>query len=344
MDTSHTLALISACGMVLMSCGERKEAESRGETERPTSAVETLEVAWSEQPLFEVSMGTVQPYRRAEVSAKVTGRVLEMLAVPGNRAEEGEILARIDAAELRAAVEQTRTARDQAKRDFDRVSELVRKNAVSQSDFEQVRARYFGAVSATEEVEHTLANAEVSAPFAGMITRKDMDPGDFAMPGKPLFAMEDSSRLRLEANVAESLVGSMKVGDKIRVTVDTAGMDALGTVAEVSPAVDAGSRTFLVKIDLPQQRSLHAGQFGRAHIPRGMQRMLEVPASAVIKRGQMEIAFVVRDGLACMRLVRSGRTEGGRVEILSGLDPGDVLVVVPGPQLRDGDPVTSTDR
>lgn len=287
-------------------------------------------------------MGTVQPYRRADVSAKVTGRVLVMLAVPGKRAEEGELLAEIDAAELRAAVAQAVAARDQAKRDFERVAALLPKNAISRSEFEQAQARYLGAVAATDEAEHALANAEVRAPFSGMITRKDMDPGDLAMPGKPLFAMEDFSRLRLETHVAEALTGTMKTGDKIRITVDTAGVDTEGVISEISPAADVGSRTFLVKIDLPADPALRAGQFGRAHIPRGTHRALEVPESAVTLRGQMEIAFVVKDGKASMRLVRSGRHDGGRLEILSGLEPGDWLVEAPSPRLRDGDPVTRT--
>ena len=254
------------------------------------------------------------------------------------------MLAEIDAAELRAALAQATAARDQAKRDFDRVSALLPKNAISRSEYEQAQARYEGAKAATDEAEHALSNAEVRAPFTGMITRKDMDPGDLAMPGKPLFAMEDFSRLRLETHVAESLAGTLKTGDKIRITVDTAGVDTEGVVSEISPSADVGSRTFLVKIDLPADPALRAGQFGRAHIPRGQHRALEAPESAVTRRGQMEIAFVVKDGTARMRLVRTGAHEGGRVEILSGLEPGELLVVAPDAGLRDGDPVTSTIR
>jgi RND family efflux transporter MFP subunit len=230
------------------------------------------------------------------------------------------------------------------KRDFERVSALLPKNAISRSEFEQAQARYEGAGAATDEAEHALSNAEVRAPFSGMITRKDMDPGDLAMPGKPLFAMEDFSRLRLETHVAESLAGSLKTGDKIRITVDTASVDTEGVVSEISPSADVGSRTFFVKIDLPADPLLRAGQFGRAHIPRGVHKALAVPETAVTQRGQMEIAFVVRDGKACMRLVRTSRDDGGRVEILSGLEPGELLVVAPDTGLRDGDPVTHSMR
>ena len=344
MDSKFPLALVLALSFTLASCGKPKEKASAEASHGPPVAVKTVAVAWSEVPLFEVSMGAVQPFRRADVSAKVTGRVLTMLAVPGKRAEAGELLAEIDAAELRSALAQATAVRDQANRDFERVAALLPKNAISRAEYEQAQARYTGSVAATEEAAHALSNAEVRAPFSGMITRKDMDPGDLAMPGKPLFAMEDFSRLRLETHVAESLAGTLKTGDKLRITVETAAVDTAGVVSEISPSADVGSRTFFMKIDLPADPKLRAGQFGRAHIPRGTHKALVVSESAVTQRGQMEIAFVVKDGKASMRLVRSGRLDGGQLEILSGLEPGEWLVVAPGAGLRDGDPVIRADR
>ncbi len=329
--------------LALSSCGRHgPESSNHAAVERPTVTMACAPVAWSERPLYEPSVGTVRPFRQAEVSAKLTGRILQMLAVPGRRVKEGELLAEIDAGELRAAVERARSARDQAKRDFDRTASLLPGHAISQAEFEQAQARLRSAVASTDEAERMLANAKVCAPFGGTVTRKDMDTGDLAMPGKSLFAMEDSARLRLESHVAESLAGAMQTGDKIRVTVDAAGVDLEGVVAEISPSADTGSRTFLVKIDLPSHDLLRAGQFGRAHIPRGRQRMMEVPEAAVITRGQMEIAFVLEQGRARMRLVRTGQRDGGRVTILSGLDAGETLLLAPEPGLRDGDPVQSS--
>jgi multidrug efflux pump subunit AcrA (membrane-fusion protein) len=102
MNSKLPFALVSALGFTLASCGKPKEEASVEASHGPPVPVQTTEVTWSEQPLFEASMGAVQPFRRADVSAKVTGRVLTMMAVPGKRAEEGELLAEIDAAELRS--------------------------------------------------------------------------------------------------------------------------------------------------------------------------------------------------------------------------------------------------
>ncbi len=339
MKSSRLIAVIPCLALAFPACGKHDPKSPHPAESAAPVVLEAVPLSWSEQALFEPSPGTVRPYRQAEVSSKLTGRLLTMLAVPGLRVKEGDLLASIEAGELRAALDRARTERDQAKLDYDRATELLPNNSISQADHEQARSRYQSAAAATEEVARALENAEVRAPFTGTITRKDMDPGDLAIPGKPLFAIEDSDPLRLETHIAESLAATLKTGDKIRVTIDSPGLDLEGVVAEIPPAADPGSRTFLVKIDLPQHDSLRSGQFGHALLAGENRRSLEVPESAVILRGQMEIAFVLDDGKAHMRLVRSGRRDGGRIEIVSGLVPGEKLIISPGPNLRDGDPV-----
>jgi RND family efflux transporter MFP subunit len=345
MKFSLLLAAIPCLALVLSACGKKHTVESPtpGETATPV-VVELAQVASSCEPLFEPSPGTVRPYRQAEVSSKLTGRILRMLAVPGAKAREGDLLAEIDAGELHASLDRARAEQDQAKLDFDRAAELLPDNSIARADYEQAQARYRSTAASSKEVERSLENAEVRAPFTGTITRKDMDPGDLALPGKPLFVIEDSSPLRLETHVAESRAGTLKTGDKLRVTVDSPGLDLEGTIAEISPAADPASRTFLVRIDLPRHDLLRSGQFGHALIPLENRRSPDVPQSAVIVRGQMETAFVLLEGKARMRIVRTGRREGDRIEIVSGLDPGEMLIVSPGPTLRDGDPVRTPAR
>jgi RND family efflux transporter MFP subunit len=114
----------------------------------------------------------------------------------------------------------------------------------------------------------------------------------------------------------------------------------VGTVSEISPIADPVSRTFRVKLDLPPVDGLRTGQFGRVSVPVAETRLLLVPREAVLKRGQMEIVFVVRDGRASLRLVKTGKALDGRVEVLSGLEEGDSVVVRDTDRLIDGQPVT----
>ena len=123
---------------------------------------------------------------------------------------------------------------------------------------------------------------KVTAPFNGVITRKYADVGDLASPGKSLLEMEDSSALRLEADVPDALVDKISLGDRLPVRVGTLETNLEGVVSEIAPSSDSNSRTFLVKLDLPSTPGLRAGQFGRAAVPVGKTSALRVPASAAI--------------------------------------------------------------
>jgi RND family efflux transporter MFP subunit len=153
--------------------------------------------------------------------------------------------------------------------------------------------------------------------------------------------MEDSALLRLEIHVAEAMAGSLAIGSKFRVEVGGAGAEIEGVVSELSPSADVGSRTFLVKLDLPAQESLRAGQFGRASLPRGNRAALIVPTNSLISRGQMDYVFVVAENIARLRIVSIGRAREGQTEILAGLDGGEKIVLSPPATLRDGQPVTA---
>src|ERR1019366_6953885 len=129
--------------------------------------------------------------------------------------------------------------------------------------------------------------------------------------------MENPDTLRLEADVPEALIGNVKLGDKLAVRIAAVASEIDGTVAEISPAADPNSRTFLVKLDLPGATGLRSGQFGRVAVPVGEASAIRVPAAAVIQRGQMELVFVVASGQAQLRLVKTGSRVGEEVKVVS---------------------------
>jgi multidrug efflux pump subunit AcrA (membrane-fusion protein) len=125
------------------------------------------------------------------------------------------------------------------------------------------------------------------------------------------------------------------------VRIDTVDHDLAGTVAEISPAADPASRTVLAKVDLPGDPAVHSGLFGRLLLARNEARSIVAPASAVVRHGQLESVFVVKDGVARLRLVRTGRERAGAVEVLSGLGDGEAVVASDSSALLDGQPVES---
>jgi len=180
---------------------------------------------------------------------------------------------------------------------------------------------------------------EVLAPFDGVVTKKWADVGDLAAPGKPLLAIEDPSALQLEADVPDAEASFVKQDARLEVRVDGVEGELIGTVSEISPAADPLSRTFRVKLDLPEKLGLKSGQFARLAVPIGEGDSLRLPASAVVQRGQLEILFVVTNRRAQMHLVKTGKRLGHEMEILSGLDPGEAVVIEGAAQLTDGQPV-----
>jgi len=113
-----------------------------------------------------------------------------------------------------------------------------------------------------------------------------------------------------------------------------------GTVTEISPVADINSRTIRVKYDLPATNDLRTGLFGRVAIPLASVKSLRVPANAVLRRGQLEYVFVLQEGKARLRLVKTGAELGGEVEIVSGLEPGERIAITEVSKLVDGQPVT----
>lgn len=328
---------VGALSLFLVGCGGGYPVPTL-EVAEPVS-LEWRIVESREVPVYEEVVGTVRPRKEAQVAAKVTGRILKIDAIPGTRVKTGEVIANIDAGELEASLTRARAAFAQAERDLARFLSLRESGAIALSDYEQAESRERMAAATVQEIKTLVDSASVTAPFDGTITRRYLEPGDFGAPGRPLFSMEDSSLLRLEINVAEALSGAMAVGGKLRVEIGGAGANLEGVISEVAPSADVGSRTFLVKLDLPNTEALRAGQFGRAFLPRGKRAALSVPDSALISRGQMDYVFVSADKMARLRIVRTGQKAGGETEILAGLDSGETILVDPPAALQDGHPL-----
>jgi len=337
----RTIAGLSSIGVLLAAgCGHKPTAI---ETKTlPPAAVQTQVVEAKNRTATEEVVGTVRAKLRAVIEAKVSGRIEKFLAVPGQEVKAGELLATIDAREVQARYDQAVAIRQQAESDLKRLSTLREQNVLSQAEFESAEARARVAIASVVEAETMLGYTKVTAPFNGVITRKHADVGDLAVPGKPLLEMEDSSHLRLEADVPEAVVGHLKLGDKLPVRIDALGKNCEGQISEIAPTADPNSRTFLVKLDLPNIAGMRAGQFGRVAAPVGETQTLRVPAAAVLHRGQLEIVFVANNGKAQMRLVKTGKNIGSETEVVSGLNAGETIVVSELANLIDGQPLTVT--
>ena len=255
--------------------------------------------------------------------------------VLGQRVKAGEMVARLDVAEINARLEQAEASLEQAERDWKRVSALFEQQAVTRAEYDAAQSRNRVAKGAEAEARAMMSYVEIVAPFDGVVTKKWAEVGDLAAPGKPLISIEDPSALQLEADVPQSIASRVQSDALLTVRVDGVSGDLTGKVSEIAPAADSVSRTFRVKVDLSEQPGLSSGQFGRIFVPVGESNSLRVPGSAVVQRGQLEIVFVVENQRAQLHLVKTGKRIGDEMEILSGLHAGDVVVIDGASQLTD---------
>lgn len=331
------LPLISL--LVLPACS-RQESQLPVASEVPAVAVGVQSARRESHVATEDVVGTVRSKLRALVEAKVTGRVLEYLATPGAAVKSGDLLARLEVQEIQARVDQAKATLDQAQREFERQQQLFASSTSTRQEFDAANARLKLAIAGLSEAETMMGYARVTAPFDGVVTRKLADVGDLAMPGRPLLEIEAPTALRFEADLPEAILNRITMGATMTVTVASVAEPLQATVSEIAPVADPVSRTFQVKLDLPAAPGLRTGQFGRVSVPVARTMLLQVPRDAVIRRGQMELVFVARDGHASLRLIKTGKNLAEGIEVLSGLEEGEQVVIRGAGTLVDGQPVT----
>ena len=252
---------------------------------------------------------------------------------------------------LAAAAEKTaqaRSALDLARVEVDRFRTLAATKAVSAQDLDRAEDSYRQTVSrmaqaeqgqvaaqadaraaaeAQRQAETVMGYASVVCPMDGVVSERLADPGDLATPGNTLLRIFNPTRLLLEAPIREGLVTRVKVGDKLPVTLDALGRTLEAEVREIVPSVDAGSRTFLAKLCLPQAEGVMPGMFGTLALSLGTRQALLVPEAALVRAGQLEYVSVVGGGKTSRVLVRTAPADADRVEVLAGLKAGDVVVL-----------------
>ena len=318
--------------LISLGVGCRRDQAARSELAPVPVRLQTIEA--KPHVAAEEVVGTVRPKLRSVIEAKISGRIEKMLVVPGQEVKAGELLVQLDAREAKARLDQAIAVRQQAENDLKRYEVLRAKQVVTPADFDAVQSKAQIAVAAAAEAETNLAYATITAPFDGVITRKLADVGDLAVPGKALLEIEDPRVLQFEAAVPEAVIDHVKLGARFSVHIVSSEIE--GTVSEISPSADVTSRTFLVKLDLPNATGLRTGQFGRVSIPVSETNVLRAPAAAVVQRGQMEFVFVVADNRAQLRIVKTGRRFGNEVELLSGVSAGEQVVTEHAASLVDG--------
>jgi membrane fusion protein, multidrug efflux system len=276
-----------------------------------------------------------------------------------SQAEAGVSAAEKGLTEAEKGLESATAEAHLASLNYQRFQELFEKRSISPHEFDEVEARRQSATAAQEMAAARLQQAQahreqaaaileaarvrknyarISAPFDGVVTGKQADPGTLAVAGAPLLTIENRVGYRLEASVPETRMARLKLGDSAKIAIPSLHLETTGRVVEIQPSAEVASRTFLVKISLPAASGLRSGMFGRAWFSQGTVNSLAIPVRSVLRKGQLTSVFVVSDGIVRQRLVTLGRASEDFVEVLSGLTEGDQVVTSGVGDLVDGSP------
>ena len=277
-----------------------------------------------------------------------------------HKAEAGRAESQSSIAEADSAVAQAKANLDLANVTSERMTDLFAKRSISKQEMDETRAKLKNAQASydmararreqlnnriaqndatLQEAQTTRGYALIRAPFAGTVTARNIEPGAMAVPGAPLLTIEAGNGYRLHADVEESHLAQIHLNQSVNVFVDALQREISGRVAEISPSSDANSHSYTVKINLPINSALHAGQFGHASFVTGNKQAITVPSSSVTENGQLQSVMVNDHGAARIRLVTLGEKRDDQIEVLSGLQL-DERIINPAPSgLADGDRV-----
>jgi len=279
----------------------------------------------------------------------------------GDRVSAGQVLATLEDSDLSArafaaqagyrealkSVEVAGQNRSLAAVTFQRYQQLYNDKAISQQEMDQVETQKRIAEIELERTQEASSRAQAEAqvyygltqiisPSTGVVSAKKIDLGSTALPGVPLFTVEDTSAYTFEADVDESLAGSLAAGMPADVVVDSAGKTLQGIISEVAPAIDPASRKFHIKLEVPGD-GLKSGLYAKIRLLVGTKEALLLPGSAIVEKGQLTGVYVVDDGgVVVYRLVRLGKQVNNQVEVLSGLTPGEKVIVIGAEKAIDG--------
>jgi len=354
------LVLLIAGGLTVLERLSHSRVLAK-ETEQ--SAVPTVAVVHpvAEKPNEELALpGSLLAFKESPIYARTNGYLVRWYKDIGSRVQKGELLAQIDTPEVDQELNQGRAARQQilsqmelAKITAERWESLRKTDSVSaqeadqqSSGYQQSKANLVAADANVRRLEQLESFKNVYAPFSGVLTRRNVDPGaliNAGAGGKELFDMAQVDTLRVYTSVPQAYAPYMKVGLKATITLqELPGQKFAGVVARTAEAIDPATRTLLTEVDVPNKDGrLLPGSFGQVHFAVGANvRKITVPVNAMLFRAQgAQVAVVSADHKVELRPLNIGRDFGASLEVLGGLAVSDQIVINPPDSLEDGQPV-----
>jgi RND family efflux transporter MFP subunit len=351
------ITILSLSTLVFLSCGKEKKEVTNNE---PAIKVVVNGLATNNSEFITAS-GKTEAESSANLSTRMMGYVTKVHVKTGQKVAAGQLLVSINSSDLQAkkaqvdaSILQATTAYNNAKKDYDRFVNLFAQQSASQKELDDITSRYemakaglAGAKQMRNEVMAQFSYSNITAPFSGEVTNTFIKEGDMANPGMPLVSIEGVSRMQVSAMVSEGDISQIKNGMSVKIMVKSLNKEVSGKVSEVSGSAKNTGGQYLVKVTLnSNDKTILSGMFVNVQFPIANQQKLEttvksdkvmVPESALVKQGQLTGIYTIANRkTAILRWIRTGKSFGNQVEVLSGLSANEQYIVSAEGKLYNG--------
>jgi membrane fusion protein, multidrug efflux system len=335
-------------GLMLAGCqsGAGDEQAGTGEDEdKDTPAIPVEVAAATRGDIVAVYSSTapIEAFAEAQVVAKVGGEVVEILVEEGQQVAAGDVLARLDGERLRFEMQQAEANLKKLERDHARNVDLKERGIISLGEFEKILYEMEALKASFNLARLELGYTEITAPIDGVVARRFIKVGNTLPVNAPTFQITSLEPLVSYLHVPEREYRHIEAGQTATLQVDALQGTAFeGVVARISPVIDPATGTFKVTIEvIDETRRLRPGMFGRVDIIYDSHaNALQIPRSAIVEDAGESIVYVVEDETARRRVIETGYTSKGQIEVLDGLDGSELFVLVGQAGLKQGSKVS----
>jgi RND family efflux transporter MFP subunit len=354
-----TITILTLSTFLFLSCGKETKETTNNE---PAIAVQVNGSSNQSNEPYVTASGKIEAENSANVSTRMMGYITKVHVKVGQKVGAGQLLVSINntdllakKAQVEASILQANAAYTNAKKDYDRFVNLFHQQSASQKElddmtarFEMAKATLEGAKQMRNEVMAQFRYSNITAPFSGEITNSYAKEGDMANPGMPIMSIEGSGRLQVTAMVSESDINAIQDGMKVKVTLKSVNKEVSGRVTEVSGSAKNTGGQYLVKITLDKtDKTILSGMFANVQFPiattpsatvsKPENTLVMVPTAALVENGQLKGIYVVtKNKTAILRWIRTGKSFGDQVEVLSGLTHDEQYIISAEGKLYNG--------
>lgn len=307
------------------------------------NALSTTTASYQQLPLERWFDGTVEAVKQATVSAQTSGRVSDIFFDVGDTVPAGSVIIRLVSNEQRDALNQAQAKLSQAQsnleaqtKDFARLDELYKRNVISKSEWDQASARHkiaqavvTDAQAALKTAKEQLSYTEIRAPYGGVVSARHVELGEAVLPGTALMSGFDPNAMRILTSLPQAVFDKVRTLKKAQIKSDD-GTTLIPSKIILYPIADPATSSINVRLELPEETTkLYPGEFVKVGFTVGDIKRLLIPQKSIVYRSEVTGVYVIKNKLPSLRQIRLGNQFEDKIEVLAGLEDGEVIALDP---------------